>query len=215
MTRWLLALHSSTPVLGVAVLDADDPLSSRRQLVLPSGRALTNDLIAAVQQLLPREAWPGIARLAVATGPGGFTGTRLTVVMARTLAQQLGCALDGVSSFALMAPRLAAVARSGAVAALESFDPEQPFWIVQDLPRRGRVGGCYRLVEGQLGADELEAPHLLPETAQPSPALTMEAHVAADVNQLLDLCLEAHRQRRPAAWTEVLPLYPTSPVGVV
>ena len=25
MSRWLLALHSSTPVLGVAVLDLDDP----------------------------------------------------------------------------------------------------------------------------------------------------------------------------------------------
>ncbi|NDD69279.1 MAG: tRNA (adenosine(37)-N6)-threonylcarbamoyltransferase complex dimerization subunit type 1 TsaB [Synechococcaceae bacterium WB9_4xC_028] len=207
MTRWLLALHSSTPALGVAVLDLENPQHSRQQLVLPCGRGLTNELIEAVQRLLPSDQWGDIARLAVAIGPGGFTGTRLTVVMARTLAQQLDCALDGVSSFALMAPRLAAAA--------PSLDPTSPFWIVQTLPRRGRVAGCYRLNPGQLGAEELEPPALLADELQPTPALVMEEQVEADVGHLLDLCHHAHRLQRPAAWSTVLPVYPTSPVGVV
>ena len=53
MSRWLLALHSSTPVLGVAVLDLDDAQGSRRVLTRPAGRELTNGLPAAVQELLP------------------------------------------------------------------------------------------------------------------------------------------------------------------
>jgi tRNA threonylcarbamoyladenosine biosynthesis protein TsaB len=211
MTRWLLALHSSTPDLGVAVLDAEQPCETRRHLVLSCGRRLTNDLIPAVQLLLPSEEWSSITRLAVATGPGGFTGTRLTAVMARTLAQQLQVPLDGVSSFALMAPRLAREAAEG----VDPFDPVQPFWIVQDLPRRGRVGGCYRCNPAELGAVELEAPRLLAADAQPRPSLPMATDVVADVQHLLDLCCQSDQKRLPAAWARVLPLYPTSPVGVV
>ncbi|WP_413744509.1 tRNA (adenosine(37)-N6)-threonylcarbamoyltransferase complex dimerization subunit type 1 TsaB [Synechococcus sp. MIT S9451] len=206
MSRWLLALHSSTPVLGVAALDVDDPVDSRRLITQPAGRGLTNSLLGAVQDVLPAACWPSIARLAVAIGPGGFTGTRLTVVMARTLAQQLDCPLDGVSSFALMASRLA---REVPLAS-----PQEPFWIVQDLPRRGQVGGVYRLQPDDR-VEELQVPHLLEEGAQPSPALTMAENVAEDVGRLLDLCLLAHRRQEPAPWHEVLPIYPTSPVGVV
>lgn len=206
MSRWLLALHSSTPTLGVAALDLDAPETSRRVLTRPAGRELTNGLLGVVQELLPADQWPSIVRLAVAKGPGGFTGTRLTVVMARTLAQQLGCPLDGWSSFALMAPRLA---QSASLAPVEG-----PFWIVQTLPRRGQVGGQYQLhPEGRV--DELQEPHLLPDGPSPSPALTMAENVDADVGRLLDLCLEAYRANASAPWQSVLPIYPTSPVGVV
>ena len=206
MTGWLLALHSSTPVLGVAALHLEDPVASRRVLTRPAGRELTNGLLGAVEEVLPAQHWPTIARLAVATGPGGFTGTRLTVVMARTLAQQVQCPLDGVSSFALMAPRLAKDADLAAT--------EDPFWIVQTLPRRGRVAGAYRLGP-QEDVEELETPHLLADDAQPSPALAMAENVEADVSRLLDLCFAAHQQGRSASWDGVLPHYPTSPVGVV
>ncbi len=206
MTGWLLALHSSTPVLGVAALHLEDPEATRRVLTRPAGRELTNGLLDAVEEVLPVQHWPSIARLAVATGPGGFTGTRLTVVMARTLAQQRQCPLDGVSSFALMAPRLARDAGFPA--------REDPFWIVQTLPRRGRVAGAYRLGPRD-EVEELETPHLLAEEASPSPALAMVENVEADVSRLLDLCYEAHGQGVCAPWHEVLPHYPTSPVGVV
>ena len=87
MSRWLLAMHSSSETLGLAVRDAEDPTGGTRTLSRPMGRQLTNGLIPAVEELLPRAEWASIGRLAVSTGPGGFTGTRLTVVMARTLAQ--------------------------------------------------------------------------------------------------------------------------------
>ncbi|MFL0732292.1 MAG: tRNA (adenosine(37)-N6)-threonylcarbamoyltransferase complex dimerization subunit type 1 TsaB, partial [Prochlorococcus sp.] len=125
----LLALHSSSETLGVAVLDCRDPKASLRSNTFPIGRGLSNSLLNCVEELLPAASWPHLARLAVATGPGGFTGTRLTVVMARTLAQQLGCSLDGVSSFALMAPRLAI--------ALSPEQMQKPFWIVKPMRRRG------------------------------------------------------------------------------
>ena len=205
MSRWLLALHSSTPVLGVAVLDLDDPQGSRRVLTRPAGRELTNGLPAAVQELLPPDQWSAIVRLAVATGPGGFTGTRLTVVMARTLAQQLDCPLLGVSSYALMAARLH---RS-----LPSELQNSPFWMTQELPRRGTVGGCYRFqTDGQV--EELSVPYLLPAGQSVQPAVEAIPDVAADVERLLLELNWAIERDADLPWASVLPIYPTSPVGL-
>ena len=207
MSRWLLALHSSSETLGLAVCDAEEPAEGIRILSRPMGRQLTNGLIPAVEELLPQAEWASIGRLAVSTGPGGFTGTRLTVVMARTLAQQLGCPLHGESSFALMAPRLSVF--------LSASQALEPFSIVQTLPRRGRVAGRYRLCSGSVPVEELERPRLLREDEDPSPALTMQLDVASDVQHLLERCCHWEQEAIPGPWEPVLPIYPTSPVGPV
>ena len=68
MSRWLLALHSSSETLGLAVCDAEDPAEGIRILSRPMGRQLTNGLIPAVEELLPQAEWASIGRLAVSTG---------------------------------------------------------------------------------------------------------------------------------------------------
>jgi tRNA threonylcarbamoyladenosine biosynthesis protein TsaB len=137
---WLLALHSSGETLGVALqrLGGQEP---PRLKAFPLGRGLSGALFACVESVLPAPQWPRLGRLAVATGPGGFTGTRLTVALARTLAQQLNLPLDGVGSFRLIAQRLLS---QGAV-------PPAPFWVVQELPRRGLVAGLYAPVRDSGG----------------------------------------------------------------
>lgn len=216
MSDWLLALHSSTDTLGIAVVSAQAPLSAAQVVCRPMGRALTNALPSVLDEVLPVSEWPGIRRLAVATGPGGFTGTRLTVVLARTLAQQLQCPLDGVSSFALMAPRLQLM--------LPAPQRGAPFSIIQDLPRRGRVAGRYQVRDGwnqdnatcaDLDFRELQHPALLQAADQPAPALTMAVDVACDVLQLLRCCVDRHASDALGPWDSVLPIYPTSPVGSV
>jgi tRNA A37 threonylcarbamoyladenosine modification protein TsaB len=143
--------------------------------------------------------------LAVATGPGGFTGTRLSVVMARTMAQQLACPLLGVSSYSLMAPRLERQ--------LPQSMQGQPFWVTQELPRRGVVGGEYQISAGQV--HELSLPTLLPQGSSPQPAVEVQLDVAADVERLLQLLQRSHGAGAAMPWAEVLPIYPTSPVGQV
>ena len=205
MSDWLLALHSSTETLGIALVGAEAPMQEARVMCRTLGRALTNELVVSLQQLLPADEWAGIRRLAVATGPGGFTGTRLTVVLARTLAQQLDAPLHGVSSFALMAPRLRKQ--------LPEPQQNQPFSIVQTLPRRGQVAGRYRIANAEV--EELESPRLLTDRDQPSPAIPMDVDVAADVLELLRCCQGCHVRDHPGPWDPVLPIYPTSPVGPV
>jgi tRNA threonylcarbamoyl adenosine modification protein YeaZ len=200
-----MALHSSTEHFGVAVHDPESSSDISNVEVFDDGRGLSNTLITRVSAMLPREHWKNLNGLAVAIGPGGFTGTRLSVVMARTLAEQLDCPLLGISSFALMAPRL------------HNHLPEeqqgQPFWIARELPRRGLVAGCYCL-DGD-DVNELEEPHLVAKRRSVSPIVEAAEDVRADVGRLLDLLLRAHLAGKAMPWSEVLPIYPTSPVGQV
>jgi len=199
---WLLALHSSSEVLGVGVLDLDVP-SEGRSAGFPLGRALSNDLLGCVEQLLPAADWPQLGRLIVATGPGGFTGTRLTVVLARTLAQQLAIPLHGVSSFSLVAVRH----RIG-----------EPTWVGQELPRRGQVAGLYAPDPSALGGvREVEAPRLfaMGTDLPPGPRLVAPPQIPVDVDTLMAMGLAAERDQLAGPWQPVLPVYPTSPVDAL
>ena len=154
---WLLALHSSSDTLAVGLqrLAAGPAPEPARLASFPLGRQLSNELLPCVEELLPAEQWPQLGRLVVATGPGGFTGTRLTLVLARTLAQQLAIPLHGFSSFQLIARRLAAP--GGAMAGAERF------WLTQELPRRGVVAGAYGPDPAAFGGvAEWEPPRLFP-----------------------------------------------------
>ncbi|WP_216903878.1 tRNA (adenosine(37)-N6)-threonylcarbamoyltransferase complex dimerization subunit type 1 TsaB [Synechococcus sp. CCY 9618] len=206
--RWLLALHSSSESLGVGLqrLGSSQP---ERLEHFPLGRSLSNRLFECLESVLPASAWPDLGRLAVATGPGGFTGTRLTVVLARTLAQQLDLPLDGVSSFLLVARRR--------ITGPEPPGPG-PFWLMQELPRRGVVAGLYRLDPTQPGGvAELEAPrlHRAVEDLADFPVGNAQALLPEDVRQLLAISEAIAAGGRAAPWQPVLPLYPTSPVEVL
>ncbi|MFM2174723.1 MAG: tRNA ((37)-N6)-threonylcarbamoyltransferase complex dimerization subunit type 1 TsaB [Cyanobacteriota bacterium] len=204
----LLALHSSSETLGVALQPLGPSGASAQVASFLLGRRLSNELLPCVEQLLPAEHWPQIGRLVVATGPGGFTGTRLTVVFARTLAQQLQIPLHGFSSFLLMARRL--VAPGAAMAGCERI------WLEQVLPRRGSVVGCYGVDPRALGGvAELEQPRLIPAQeawggSDPREAALVDPE--ADALQLLELGQLAHAAGLEGPWAPVLPLYPTSPV---
>lgn len=204
----LLALHSSSETLGVAVQPLGQSDAGAQVEGFPLGRRLSNQLLPCVEQLLPADQWPRIGRLAVAIGPGGFTGTRLTVVLARTLAQQLGIPLHGFSSFLLIARRL--------LAAEEPASPGQRLWLEQVLPRRGSVVGCYGLDPTALGGvAELETPRLVrPEESWggDAPCAPAVVDAVADARQLLELGQLAHAADLAGPWAPVLPLYPTSPV---
>ncbi len=205
----ILAMHSSSATFGVAVLDLREPQESLRSSTFPIGRKLSNNLLSCVEELLPSTAWKQLKRLAVATGPGGFTGTRLSVVMARTLAQQLKCPLDGLSSFALMAPRLAS--------ALNPQERTQPFWIVENWSRERKIAGKYQIQNQSKQIDcyevlELEAPQLLKKGFEPSPVLEAKENVDEDVRRLIAVCLSAHKIGKKSHWSDVVPIYPTSPV---
>ncbi len=205
--RWLLALHSSSDTLGVGLqrLGASEP---PLLAAFPLGRALSNRLIECIETVLPARRWPELGRLAVATGPGGFTGTRLGVAFARTLAQQQALPLDGISSFHLMARRIALT---------EAREWVSPFRLVQELPRRGVVTGLYAAdPAAPAGMAELEPPRLfrsLEQLPPPEyPRFPAQPSLPEDAAELLAFGQAAAAGAEPSPWQAVLPIYPTSPV---
>ena len=105
-SKYLLALHSCSECFGIAIKDIANPEEIIISEVFNIGRSLSNKLFSCIEKILPREFWKQIIRISVAKGPGSFTSTRLTISMARTIAQQIDCSLDSLSAFHLMAPRL-------------------------------------------------------------------------------------------------------------
>ena len=207
----VLALHSCTETLAVGVqsLEAGSGGAPTPAVAtFPLGRALSNEILDCVESILPASAWPRLRRLAVATGPGGFTGTRLTVVLARTLAQQLQLPLDGFSDFLLMAR---------GVRASQEFQSTTRFWMVREQPRRGIVAGLYDWDHPSGTVIESRPPRLFADRAELS-SIAEADHVPAvsrlpeDLLELLRLSRAAAAVARPAPWQTVLPIYPTSPV---
>ncbi|MEP0900600.1 tRNA (adenosine(37)-N6)-threonylcarbamoyltransferase complex dimerization subunit type 1 TsaB [Leptolyngbya subtilissima AS-A7] len=95
-----LAIHTCGPDLGLALSNFDGEI---RHQTWPLGRDLSTQLHSILINFIAPYTWTDLSFLAVAQGPGGFTGTRIGVVTARTLAQQLEIPLFGVSSLAAVA----------------------------------------------------------------------------------------------------------------
>lgn len=189
-----LALHSCSSTLGVALLDR----GQCRSAAFPLARELANGLFDAIAELLPASRWRELSWLAVATGPGSFTGTRLTLVLARTLAQQLQIPLYGYGSLRLIAERRRLeLASTG------------PHWIGQTLPRRGVVAGYYGVVAAAV--EELEPPSLNPAGLS-SAFWEAQMQPEHDAQLMLQLSEASFEQNMPGPWQQVLPIYPTSPV---
>ncbi len=98
--KYGLALHTTSPQLGLVL---DDFQGEARSQTWDLGHEMGNQLHRAMMEIMGTRTWQDLSFLAVAIGPGSFTGTRLGVVTARTLAQQLNLPLIGISSFAAFA----------------------------------------------------------------------------------------------------------------
>ena len=208
-TKYLLALHSCSESLGIAVKDADNPETIIRSEVFNIGRSLSNKLFSCIEKILPRQFWRQIVRISVAKGPGGFTSTRLTISMARIIAQQIDCSLDSMSSFHLMAPRL--------YKSLYKNNIFDPFWIKDILPRRGIVAGKYQLIRVHKESNfhefnELSSPKLISNEKQLNPSINASNNIEKDIIELIKFCQYCHNSEVQSNWKEILPIYPTSPV---
>lgn len=91
-----LALHTSSRDLGLAL--AAGPQLLRHQ-AWNLDRTLANYLHSYLQVFLGPQEWRELSYLAVARGPGSFTSTRIGLVTARTLGQQLDIPVFALSSF--------------------------------------------------------------------------------------------------------------------
>ena len=95
--KYGLGIHTSSPELGLVINNfAGDYRLENWNL----GRDLGNYLHDNLSQFILPQKWTDLEYIAVAKGPGSFTGTRMGMVTARTLAQQLNIPVFTISSLA-------------------------------------------------------------------------------------------------------------------
>jgi tRNA threonylcarbamoyl adenosine modification protein YeaZ len=126
-------LDTSGPILTLGLSDFK---SVEQIATLPLGRDISRLLQQQMQAFLLPYDWSDLAWVAVVVGPGSYTGVRLGVVTARTLAQSLGIPVFGFSGLAI-----------AAATATQDSALENPAPIAISRPaQRGHVyGGLYRV----------------------------------------------------------------------
>jgi tRNA threonylcarbamoyladenosine biosynthesis protein TsaB len=98
----LLLIETSGRNGFVAVTEGPTLLEVRR---LEEARRHARDLAPATVELLAAQGWKAgdLNGVVVGLGPGSYTGLRVGVMSAKTLAYAAGCALIGVETFAVVA----------------------------------------------------------------------------------------------------------------
>jgi len=171
---------------------------------------LCNNLIKDLNKFISKKKLQKINKLSVSIGPANFNASRLIVVIARTISQQINCPLDSFSSFEIMAKRIASKNNI--------FRNKKSFWIYKKLKRKGFIAGKYEICHNEKNSSDL----VIRETVLPkvikeldSKELFFEAIYDAkeDLKELLDLSNKNLLNSNVDSWKKVLPLYPISPIN--
>ncbi|MBN1823887.1 MAG: tRNA (adenosine(37)-N6)-threonylcarbamoyltransferase complex dimerization subunit type 1 TsaB [Endomicrobiales bacterium] len=98
----ILAIETSGSTFSVAVSDNGRLIS---EFFWHSEFRHSERLIPAIKRMLAEIKWElkDIERIAVSTGPGSFTGVRVGIACARTLAQGLGVSISSLDTLELLA----------------------------------------------------------------------------------------------------------------
>lgn len=97
-----LAIDTSSPILTLALGSVEGVY---RDQTWNLDREISAQLHPLLREFIAPQRWTDLAWILVLKGPGSFTGTRIGLVTARTLAQQLKVPLFGVSNLAIAAWR--------------------------------------------------------------------------------------------------------------
>jgi tRNA threonylcarbamoyl adenosine modification protein YeaZ len=206
INKYGLALHTTTPELGLAIGSFKEPMVSH---VWNLERELSSQMHGYLSEFIKPQTWNDLAFIAVAKGPGGFTGSRIGVVTARTLGQQLDIPVFTVSTLA-------------AVAFHQGKHLNQTNIAVEMPAQRGKLfGGIYQLTPDARGVKELFPDTLLtPETWKEQLTswdnnyhlVEAKSNLAATVVDVLELAYFEWQQGILPSWEQALPFYGQNPV---
>ena len=92
-----LVIHSTDNSFGFGYRK-NNKLASDELFIKKFDNDLCNNLIVEFKKFISKENLQKINKLSVSTGPANFNASRLIVVLARTISQQINCPLDSFSS---------------------------------------------------------------------------------------------------------------------
>ena len=204
-----LVIHSTDTSFGFGYRK-NNTLVSDELFIKKFDNDLCNNLINDLNKFISRENLQKINKLSVSIGPANFNASRLIVVLARTISQQINCPLDSFSSFKIMAKRIASKNNI--------LTNKKTFWIYKKLKRKGFIAGKYKIYQSEKNSSDLVIREIvLPKVVKEleSKELTFEANYddKEDLRELLNLSNKNLSNQSLDSWKKVLPLYPISPIN--
>ncbi len=204
-----LVIHSTDNSFGFGYRKNNN-LESDELFIKKFDNDLCNNLINDLNKFISKENLHKVNKISVSLGPANFNASRLIVVLARTISQQINCPLDSFSSFEIMAKRIASKNNI--------FTNNQSFWIYKKLKRKGFIAGKYEICHPEKKPSHL----VIRETVLPkvfeeleSKELVFEATYddKEDLKELLNLSNKGLLNTNVNSWQKVLPLYLISPIN--
>ncbi|NRB06432.1 MAG: tRNA (adenosine(37)-N6)-threonylcarbamoyltransferase complex dimerization subunit type 1 TsaB [Richelia sp.] len=207
-TKYGLALHTTTPELGLAMGNFQ---GEKRCDVWNLERQVSRLLHQYLVEFIKPQTWSDLGFIAVAKGPGGFTGTRIGIVAARTLGQQLDIPVFAIST-------LAAVAWSK----MRNRGNNVKAIAVQMPAQRGQVFvGIYQPIQDNNQLDILLADTVFPVDKWQEKLthwhteyelVLATSSLAATVSSVLEIAYLDWISGKNSYWSEALPYYGQHPV---
>ncbi|RRG18589.1 tRNA (adenosine(37)-N6)-threonylcarbamoyltransferase complex dimerization subunit type 1 TsaB [Weissella viridescens] len=130
-----LAFDTSNQALSVAIFEDGALLAQREANV---ARNHSGQLLPFIDELTKAAGWQpaDLDRVVVSQGPGSYTGLRIGVTTAKTLAFTLNLELAGISSLALLAANVT--------------DPKKVIVPIMDARNQNLYAGAYQWQNGEL-----------------------------------------------------------------
>jgi len=204
-----LVIHSTDNSFGFGYRK-NNSLESDELFIKKFDNDLCNNLINDLNQFISKENLQKINKLSVSIGPANFNASRLIVVFARTISQQIKCPLNSFSSFEIMAKRIALKNNL--------FKNKKSFWIYKKLKRKGFIAGKYEICHNETSPSyifirETVLPKVFKELESKEPFFEAIYDDKEDLKELLDLSNKNSLNSNLDSWKKVLPLYPISPIN--
>ncbi|MGB5771213.1 MAG: tRNA (adenosine(37)-N6)-threonylcarbamoyltransferase complex dimerization subunit type 1 TsaB [Crocosphaera sp.] len=197
-----LGLHTTSSQLGLSLIDfAQEKYTKTWDL----DRELSNYLHQYLQEFIKPKTWQIFHFIAVAKGPGSFTSTRIGMVTARTLAQQLNIPLFGISSLAAFA-----------WFHRESYGVDDPIFVQMKASRGQLYGAIYTKNSQKNGLnvilkDRVMMPKQWVKTLEDlnfscQPLIT-PSKLGITASSVVELAYYEWQQGKRPHWSEIMPFY--------
>lgn len=218
-TEYALSIHTTSPELGLGLSNFK---GESRYQTWTLGRALSTHLHDHLAEFILPQAWSDLSFIAVAKGPGSFTGTRIGIVAARTLAQQLDIPLFAISSLAALAELVRSKLAGSQASKLEV---DRDMMIAVEMPaRQGEVfAAIYQVTQSQSSLTPVLLDTSLPvQVWQQTLGAWSSRHRVIQVGEhevsieaackaLLNLAHQQWQLGDRSHWSEAVPLYGQQP----
>lgn len=170
----ILAFDTSSTALSVALLE-DEHMVAELTLTVKKNHSIS--LMPVIDFLVDQAGWEpaDLDRIVVAKGPGSYTGVRIAVATAKTLAYSLGIDLVGLSS----------------LLALADLETEGVLIPIMDARRNNVYAGIYDAKKQAVMPEQHIAMESLLDTAKAYPDVTFVGEVSPFKDQIMAALPEA------------------------